>query len=205
MKILGDMIIKMMASGCALFLNFQVEFRCDRESTVCLFIRFDEKLDKKVIKGKTSKNEQDDCLFICEIADFLADCLHEWEVFLDLQRDTHYFLNFFPVKQLVFLQHEIAKLETNQNPSGLLYPLLSVIKKDCSEDDVIAALKDAQLELVKIENERKVDVSKPDIQSSLADEVSDFISALLDSNFPKPLALEALKHFAPTDISGGSV
>ncbi|VDI31555.1 Hypothetical predicted protein [Mytilus galloprovincialis] len=163
LKILGRTFIRMLNSGCVLFSNFQVEFRCDKKSAVCVFVSFGEKHDKKIIRGKRGTKDQEDCLFVRKIADYLTRCLNEWDSFIDAQREKHYLLNYFSMKQLVFLQCELAKLGTDTEPSVKLYPLLSAIKHDCNREDVVKSLRNAQAELMEMEKEERINAPKRDV------------------------------------------
>ncbi|VDI00514.1 Hypothetical predicted protein, partial [Mytilus galloprovincialis] len=205
LKILGTMFINILNSGCVLFSNFQVEFRCDKKSAVCVFLSFGEKNDKRIIRGRRSTKDQDDCLFVRKIADFLGKCLDEWDAFVDAQREEHYLLNYFSMKQLVFLQCELAKLGTDQEPSEKLYPLLSAIKKDCNREDVVTSLRNARSELIQIESKERTIAQKPKIEKSKEDIVAIFIKEMIISNFSESLALEALKHVKPENITDGIV
>jgi hypothetical protein len=71
---------------------------------------------------------------IPEIARFMESCLKDWLHHIDEKRELYQSLNYFTVDQLVILQKELLKFgDDEQNPSHLIYPLLSTVKDDCTE------------------------------------------------------------------------
>lgn len=69
---------------------------------------------------------------IPELAKFLETCLEEWLRHIKDKRKTYLHLNYFTVDQLVILQRELVKIGTEEQPSLLIYPLLSAVKENCT-------------------------------------------------------------------------
>lgn len=211
MKNLGDIYLRLLASGCVLFSNCQVEFRCDPASVVFIFISFGEKNDKHTIRGERQKiftglEELNDCSFIRKIVEFFERCLNEWQKFVDGKREKYLLLNNFTIKQLVILQKELANIGKGKDASRMIFPLLSTIKNGCTKEDILDAIYKTRKDIR--ENESKSSVSddfKNQTHNSKEELVTSFISNMIDAGFAEYVAFEALKHVQADDIAEGNI
>ncbi|CAC5418097.1 RNF213 [Mytilus coruscus] len=209
LKNLGDIYSKLLASGCVLFSNCQIEFRCDPNSVVFIFISFGEKNDKHIIRGERQKilaglEELNDCSFIRKIVEFFEDCLQEWQRFIEGKREKYLLLNNFTIKQLVILQKELANIGKGKDASRMIFPLLSTIRNDCIQGDILDAIHKARNDIH--EKESKILVTgdcKKQTLDSQVELVESFISNMVEAGFEEYVALEALKHVQAGDIAEG--
>ena len=67
----------------------------------------------------------------------MESCLEEWLQYIKDKRRDYIHLNYFTVDQLVILQKEMVKICTGGKPSILIYPLLSAVKKNCTQGNEI--------------------------------------------------------------------
>lgn len=98
------------------------------------------------LKGRRTK-EEDTGFIIHKLAKFLEVCLDEWLSYISEKRNTYLHLNYFTIDQLVQLQRELVKIGTEEEPSLMIYPLLSAVKKDCTASDLNEALRQGQDQL----------------------------------------------------------
>ncbi|XP_071137105.1 E3 ubiquitin-protein ligase rnf213-alpha-like [Mytilus edulis] len=202
---LCNIYIKLLSSGCVLFSKFKVKFRCDPGSVACAFVSFGEGDVKRTIRGKTDAVNKDVSFFIPKIAKFLEQCHERWLEFIDLKREDYYILNYFSIEQMVILQQELVKIGFEGEPSNLIYPLLSNIKHECTRDDLIGAMKEAQDELEEMdideaeESEKEVPFEEEDNEAVKGR----FIQQMMEAGYSESLAREALKTVAPDQIDEG--
>ena len=97
-------------------------------------------------QGRRTK-EEDTGFIIHKLAKFLEVCLDEWLHYINEKRNTYLHLNYFTIDQLVLLQRELVKIGTDEEPSIMIYPLLSAVKKDCTPADLNEAINQAQQQL----------------------------------------------------------
>lgn len=101
-------------------------------------------------------------------------------------------------------------------PSNLIYPLLSIVKHDCTKMDLIGALKkakgdvsqkEAEQEVVMDDNEEEEeeeDVDPDEEDNTKAIAVAKFIEEIVNSGYSDKLAKEALKSgLDPDNIEEG--
>ena len=198
------MYIKLLSSGCVLFSKFQVVFRCDPTSKACAFVNFGAGDDKQTIRGKTDKFNKDVSFFIPKIAKFLEECHDKWLKFIDNEREKHCILNFFTIEQMVILQEELVKLGFDTEPSNLVYPLLSIIKHDCTKEDLIEAMEEARKEI----EEMSVDNQEEEEEIPKKDETTEtirakFILEMVEAGYSEEMSMEALNHVDPDEINEG--
>lgn len=82
-------------------------------------------------KGRRSHDE-DLKDMIPKLASFMETCLDQWLLHFKDKRKSYLHLNYFTVDQLVILQRELVKMGTQEEPSHLIYPLLSAVKENCT-------------------------------------------------------------------------
>ena len=63
----------------------------------------------------------------------MESCFDKWMDFIKQKRKKYHHLNYFTTDQLVILQRELVKIGTNEEPSHLIYPLLSAVKSECTK------------------------------------------------------------------------
>jgi len=73
---------------------------------------------------------------IPQLANFMEACYEDWLRYIKAKRQEYLHLNFFTVDQLVILQRELVKCGTEEQPSHLVYPLLSAVKQHCTPGKV---------------------------------------------------------------------
>lgn len=197
----------MTSSGCVLFSNFQVSFRCNKASNVCLFITFGETKDKQCIRGIRDTIQADDSVIIRTVGKRLEKCYDEWLAYTNEQRNTHEVLNYFNMSQLVILQKELAKVGRIQTPCVLIYPLLFSLKQNCNEADLKQALLSARQDLIDMEKQAERDRRRTSSDDQKAERgVEDvFIDMMKQANFSELLAKEALKTISPNQIEDGNL
>ena len=103
-----------------------------------------------LLKGRRTKDE-DTGYIIHKLAKFLEVCLDEWLHYINEKRNTYLHLNYFTIDQLVLLQRELVKIGTEDEPSLMIYPLLSAVKKDCTPADLNEAIQQAQHQLDQVD------------------------------------------------------
>lgn len=195
-----------MSSGCVLFSTFQVSFRCNKESKVCIFITFGESEDKQRIRGERDAFSSDDSSIIRTVGKRLEKCYDEWLAYTNELRNENGVLNFFNMPQLVILQRELATISRNETPSNLVYPLLFPLKRNCKMADVRQALLLAKKDILdmdkKEDSESKSHSDNQHTEKSLAD---NFVEKMKQANFSEFLAKEALKQISPDQIEKGNL
>lgn len=90
-----------------------------------------------------TKEEHDVIFQINDMCQFMEECHKDWLEYLDNQRSKFAELNFFTTDQIVFLRNELAKITNKQatDPvSKYVYPMLHVLKQECSESDIKDAI-----------------------------------------------------------------
>ncbi|XP_062573652.1 E3 ubiquitin-protein ligase rnf213-alpha-like, partial [Saccostrea cucullata] len=192
---LSRVYISLLAAGCVLFTNWKATFFCDPRCHVCAIIQF-ENAEQGQQRGRRNQKE-DVSTVIPKLANFMEKCLEDWLQYIAEKREKYRQLNFFTIDQLVFLQKELVRSGTEKTVSNLIYPLLSIIKNNCSPADVIEAMKKAKAEV------RKKGVK--DIKTTEDEKKRKFIEKMTKIGFHEDLALEALDKggIRPTDEAEG--
>ncbi|KAK7494871.1 hypothetical protein BaRGS_00013998, partial [Batillaria attramentaria] len=199
---LGKTYVQLCADGCVLFLDWSVKFLCDSQRPVCCISEF---ASQSMLKGRRGRQDLEE--FIMGVAGFLEQCHTEWLQYVDEKRRDYPQLNVYTVEQLVFLQQELVKLG-GDGVSKHVYPMLSLLKESCSPADLEAALQEAMDEVDRVERQWTQHKNVPAAQEQ-EEEMNDeekvvtFLSEMLDSGFPRPLALKAMKEVGREDIAGG--
>ncbi|XP_053396011.1 E3 ubiquitin-protein ligase rnf213-alpha-like [Mercenaria mercenaria] len=204
---LGKVFVKLHTSGCVLFKDWSARFICDPDPArpVCATITFGQGDEVQQLKGRRTVNE-DLKDMIPKIARFMELCHETWLQHINDKRWTHTHLNYFTVDQLVILQRELVKFGTDDKPSHLIYPLLSAVKKGCTEDDIQQAILSAK-NVIGWEDEMETDDDKemdtPGLEKN-EDIVEDerkmtFIRNLVDAGQEEAVAIKALAHVDDLD------
>lgn len=199
---LCNVYIKLVQSGCVLFTNWQARFLCDPRRPVCAFIKFGVGKECTQLKGR--RNDADDVTTIMpEIAKFMEDCLEEWLNYIDARRDEYYHLNYYTMDQVVILQKELARLNTDNEISDLTIPLLSIVNRDCTYQDVLEAMQKANDEVEELEA-REEGIVPGEVDISEEDIVANFIHEMVEAGHKQIVAKEALASgIDPKDIDEG--
>ncbi|KAH3727158.1 hypothetical protein DPMN_053084, partial [Dreissena polymorpha] len=141
---------------------------------------------------------------ISELSKFMEKCYKEWLEYINKKRAEYYHLNFFTVDQLVILQRELVKIGSESEPSHLIYPLLSAVKKTCTPADLFAAMTSAKEEVER----KKVDDNAASLAETKSDDINDsfdekreqFVQELVYSGIDVELARQSIEHIDPKDI-----
>ena len=199
---LAKAYMNLCSSGCVLFKHWQAKFLCDRNRKVCSFIDFGQGVEQ--LKGKTS----DLTKIIPMIANFMEGCHKNWLEYIHKKRIDHLHLNFFTIDQLVFLQKELVKIGTREEPSNRLYPLLSVLKESCLQEDLVLAMQNAKQDFSG-EDSETVEDTETDVNMTEDEtyqfEVEQFISDIVDSGYSAHVARKALEVFKPSEVDEGTI
>ncbi|XP_041354651.1 E3 ubiquitin-protein ligase RNF213-like [Gigantopelta aegis] len=194
---LSKTYIKLISDGCVLFNCWKASFLCDDERDACAILDFGE--NSESLKGHRRKHPLED--FINALANVFENCHMEWLKYLSDKRDQYLELNFFTISQLVFLQKELIKIGTNVEPSDLVFPLLSLIKPECSMSDIQHAMQSAKDEIFQIEQKEELE----DAPLERQDTEQYFIQELMKAGNTETLAQAAFNHVADADIDAAIV
>ncbi|XP_052809493.1 E3 ubiquitin-protein ligase rnf213-alpha-like [Mya arenaria] len=144
-----------------------------------------------------------------EIARFLESCLEDWQKHIKDRRNEFPLLNFFTTDQLVFLQKELIKFETNADPSVFVYPVLSVLKEHCTKDDIIDSMTKAKRKVLEIAEEQKAEKERllaNKSQSEIdAQKRLEFLKKLDEMCIEVDLAERSLAHVSNEDIVNADI
>ncbi|XP_021363666.1 E3 ubiquitin-protein ligase rnf213-alpha-like isoform X2 [Mizuhopecten yessoensis] len=199
---LANIYIKLVSSGCVLFSEWKATFLCDRKRPACAFITFEKGNKVPVLKGRKATEDDDVSSIVPQIAKFMEKCYEEWLKYIADKRDEYYELNYLTIDQMVILQRELVKVGTDEEPSKLIFPLLSGIKKDCSMSDLISAMKAAQREVESMDEDE--DEEMPEISSvvEMGEKEKEliFIKEVMKIGYSEALARNALCHFKTDEI-----
>eukprot|EP00105_Crassostrea_gigas_P007930 XP_011422347.1 PREDICTED: E3 ubiquitin-protein ligase rnf213-alpha isoform X2 [Crassostrea gigas] len=212
---LCNVYIKLVSSGCVLFTNWQAKFLCDPARKACAVVRFGSGEGCTQLKGRRNE-EEDITTIIPRLAKFMEVCLEEWLKYIDHKRDEYQHLNFFTIDQMVILQKELVLMGGEVEPSDYIYPLLSIVKHDCTKMDLIGALKKAKSDVTQKEAEQEIEMEdneeeEEDVDPSeegnvKAKAIAKFIAEIVNSGYTEILAKQALKTgIDPAEIDEGVV
>ncbi|XP_071137099.1 E3 ubiquitin-protein ligase rnf213-alpha-like [Mytilus edulis] len=210
---LGNIYAKLVEEGCVLFSQWHVKFLCDRGRLACAFIYFGYGEDRHTLKGRVDESSQDVSAIIPKIAKFLEQCHENWLRYIDEKREKYYCLNFFTIDQMVILQQELVKIGSNQEPSALIYPLLSAVKQGCTREDLVKAMSAAKEDVEQMDRQRQEEEETKESDEEVMVEVeepdevktSKFLQEMITAGYNMKLAKEALKNVGPDDVDGGIV
>ncbi|XP_070190023.1 E3 ubiquitin-protein ligase rnf213-alpha-like [Littorina saxatilis] len=214
---LGKTYVQLCSDGCVLFLDWSVEFLCDMKKPVCCVSEFSSQGKLKGHRsheGGHSKGRGEDLEeFIAGVAGFLEHCHKEWLQYVDKKRKDYPQLNVYTVEQLVFLQQQLVRVGSD-DVSQHVYPMLSLLKADCSPQDLEQALQEAMDFIDASQQQPQQQQRQPQSQqqSELPEEtqavddketIETFMMEMFDAGFSKPLALRALKEVDVEDVAAG--
>lgn len=204
---LGNLYVRICNAGCTLFQHWKARFYCNRNRAVHSRIEFGQD-NKHVltgaeeVKGKTGGVLHD----INELCKFMEDCLSQWLERIGEMRTQLYYLNHYTTEQLVILQNELAKVNSDRaQVSPCVYPLLSAIRSDCSLHDIERAMRSGFRELADTDRDHDLLSNKPDDAELLGTE-ADFevmnreaeqrdavIETLIGAGYSESLARRAIE------------
>ena len=159
---LGNIYTKLVTDGCVFFLQWHVDFLCGKTEMACAVIHFGHGENEHPLKGRTDETNEDVSDIIPKLAKFLEQCHDKWLDFIDDNREKYYSLNFFTIDQMVILQQELVKIDSGQEPSALIYPLLSAIKQGCTKEDLVKAMSVAKSDVGRLEMDRQKEMENKD-------------------------------------------
>ncbi|WAR07285.1 R213A-like protein [Mya arenaria] len=186
---LGSVYLKLCSSGCVLFNGWNANFICSLVQE-----RPGRKSDTEGLEDMVPK-----------IADFMEKCYGEWLDFIKQKRKDYLYLNFFTIDQLVILQRELVKMGTDEEPSLRIYHLLSAVKENCMQDDVVLAMEKAKKELSVIEEEPgetsvEIDDEEEEIGDQAEEKIALFIHELMEAGCDEVVARQSVGHVKQEDI-----
>ncbi|XP_071112375.1 E3 ubiquitin-protein ligase rnf213-alpha-like [Haliotis cracherodii] len=202
---LAKTYIRLCTDGCVLFNCWKGKFFCGDERKACTILEFGEGDNLETLKGHRGKEGVE--VFIHALANEFEDFHDEWMNYVSNRRDEYLELNFYTIDQLVFLQRELIKLGTEEEPSVRVYSMLSLIKPDCTESDLSLAMKSAR-EVVfakKDRTETETEETEQETTNQDIDTKQAFIDAMKNSDFSEKLARHALVEVNPENIDLGIV
>ncbi|XP_052808691.1 E3 ubiquitin-protein ligase rnf213-alpha-like isoform X2 [Mya arenaria] len=202
---LGSVYLKLCSSGCVLFNGWNANFLCSLEQKrlVCAKLEFGKGEDIPILRGRKSDTEGLEDM-VPKIADFMENCYREWLDFIKEKRKIYLYLNFFTIDQLVILQRELVKTGTDVEPSLRIYHLLSAVKENCMQEDVVLAMEKAKRELSVMEDEPEetsVEMDNEEVIRDKAEEkIARFIHELVKAGYDETLASKSVDHVKQEDI-----
>ena len=108
---------------------------------------------------------------------------------------------------MVIIQMNYAKLSLKLQYFRLLYPLLSLVKADCTPDDVEWALDEAMDEVVrmkqKLQGQQQQIQQQEEEKRETKEKIARFLKELKDADIPRHKALRALDAVGPDDPDEG--
>ncbi|XP_052808603.1 E3 ubiquitin-protein ligase rnf213-alpha-like isoform X2 [Mya arenaria] len=202
---LGSVYLKLCSSGCVLFNGWNANFLCSlaQQRPVCAKLEFGKGEDIPELKGRKSDVEGLEDM-VPKIADFMENCYGEWLDFIKQKRKIYRYLNFFTIDQLVILQRELVKMGTEEEPSLRIYHLLSAVKENCMQEDVVLAMEKAKRELSVMEDgpdETSVEIhDQEEIGDQTEEKISQFIHELVEAGYDEEVARKSVDHVKQEDI-----
>lgn len=204
---LSNVYIKLISDGCVLFAKWQATFFCDEHTPVCAFLTFGQGRDAQTLKGQTASTDNDVGFIIQKTAKFLEDCHERWLSYINEKREKFYWLNYFTIDQIVFLQQEIVSVTASQDPSVFTYPMLSDVKQNCNKENLLRALFIAKFDVQQTQIKPSIDTTKTvsglQNESGQNRENPSFLKMITDNGYPVAVAREALKHCGDQDLEEG--
>lgn len=154
------------------------------------------------MKGKVDSRNEDVIAIIPRVAKFLEQCHEKWLEYISEKRDKFYLLNYFTIDQMVILQRELVKLGSDREPSVLIYPLLSAVKPNCTEEELKEAMHSAKTVVDEEESTKDCNSDRNETQPeemSEDDKTVAFIKELTEAGYDIDLACQALEHVTSAD------
>ena len=196
---LSKTYIKLILDGCVLFNCWKANFLCDDAREACVILDFGENSEQ--LKGNRRNHPLEE--FINALANVFENCHTEWLKYLSDKRDQYLELNFFTISQLVFLQKELIKIGTDVEPSDLIFPLLSLIKPECSMSDIQQAMQKAKDEVFQMEETEEVASDMEDAPVEKEETEQHFIQELINAGYSEQLAQAAFIQLKDADVDAG--
>ncbi|XP_052083737.1 E3 ubiquitin-protein ligase rnf213-alpha-like [Mytilus californianus] len=198
---LSNVYIKLISNGCVLFAKWHATFICDENRPVCAFLTFGQGSDAQTLKGQTGSTDNDVGFIIQKTANFLEECNERWLSYINEKREKFYWLNYFTIDQIVFLQQELVRVTASKVPSVFTYPMLSAVKQDCTNDNLLIALYKARNDINAAQTRTSIDTTQSvgGLQNEPGKNPS-FLKMITDQGYPVAVATEALKHCGDQDL-----
>ena len=143
-------------------------------------------------------NQQEDTLM--ELKDKLRNTLEDWRANVEEARNKHYFLNYYTISQIVFLQKGIKSFIEEREDRDLeqLYHLLGLLNPDVSKQDIQQALEQSdivpkQYPSFKASSESAHDFSQQSLSTAISTRYSH-----IDPT--RPRSISAPKSFSTSDF-----
>lgn len=202
---LGSIYQKLVSNGCVLFSHWCIQIICNPSSTVCAFIQFRSDQESQSISTRMDEENKDISLVLQHLARFLEQCHSKWLDNIDQTRDTYFCLTYFTIDQIVILQKELVKAETDGGPSPLIFHLLSAVKRGCTKQDLAKAIASIQTTVQTGNNgtSSKANANSTMEKSSknIKDVKETYLQKIDESSFAS--VLEASRKIRPNDIDRG--
>nr|KAG5700588.1 hypothetical protein BaRGS_015384 [Batillaria attramentaria] len=169
---LGKTYVQLCGDGCVLFLNWAVNFLCDKERKVCCTSEFS---GQEMLKGTRGNEDLED--YITEVAAFLERCHKEWMEYVDKKRQEYPELNMYTVEQLDCIPKDLGE----------------ALEEAMDEVDRMKELKRKdQQAMAKKEEEKRTTMGK----------IDDYLRELTNlTGCTKAMALKALEEIGEPDVS----
>ncbi|KAM6394866.1 E3 ubiquitin-protein ligase rnf213-alpha-like [Rhynochetos jubatus] len=134
-EMVGKLYLELLGIGNILFIDWKADIYCNPRQHVKVYTEFG-------IAGILVQSTRSLLGELDSLSKAMEHCLAEWKKYLQTQRDTYYHLNLFTAHQLFYLCSQLARVQKGGvDPQVLI--MLSVIKRDITEEDITKALEDA--------------------------------------------------------------
>lgn len=216
---LGSLYIRICTAGCGLFHRWRAIFDCNLSKPVSVRIEFGKDTQEEVgikhlLCGWKKHATNGVYGYILDMCTFMDTCLKEWLDHIEARRTEFHYLNYYTTEQLVILQNELAKVNIDKTQiSKEIYPLLSLIRKNCSLKDIDDAMYGAFRSLE--ENEKRaaqeektrVEVEEEEVGEMLEQQeaAKKFLEEVESAGYSRKLALRALKNCDPENFEDGII
>jgi len=212
---LGKLYAEICNAGCTLFHGWKAQFFCSPKRHMYARVEFGTD-GKQVIYGKCTDMKDGVLDHILGLCNYFDECLSEWLSHIERHRSEFYYLNHYTMAQLVILQKELAKINTEEylDISSKVYPLLTCVKENCILTDLQMAMRKTFRQLSE-KNElltqelpekkkslekdltvaRQMEIENEAYQKKQKDQeiaAAEFVRDIIESGFSKPLAVRAL-------------
>ncbi|XP_052807608.1 E3 ubiquitin-protein ligase rnf213-alpha-like isoform X3 [Mya arenaria] len=202
---LGIVYLKLCSSGCVLFNGWNANFVCSpgHDRPVCATLEFGKGKYIPKLKGRRSDTEALEDM-VPKIAEFMEKCYGEWLEFIKEKRKIYLYLNFFTIAQLVILQRELVKMGTDEEPSLRIYHLMSAVKENCTQEDVVLAMEKAKRQLFGRDNEPEETIDEIDNQEEMSafgdEKIARFVRELVEAGCDETVARKSVHIVNQEDI-----
>ncbi|XP_052765375.1 E3 ubiquitin-protein ligase rnf213-alpha-like isoform X1 [Mya arenaria] len=188
---LGNVFIKLCSAGCVLFNDLKATFRCNANKNTCLTMRFGQKSDLPMLRGRQSSEDNLDKM-IPAVAEYMESCLAHWYSYIKETRKKYFHLNFFTIDQLVILQKELVQISSSETPLMAIYDLLSNVKSNCCLADLVKAMDLAKKDIQTMEKVKQRNMGKTG-ETTEEDEIDlqrreEFVEKLLAAELSEDIA-----------------